>query len=736
MQFGDLDGTGNKADCLQHYVNWNMNMDIDQTGRRMRAPISYRNALLLGCSALIALTPALSFAQDAGTDGDATALEAIVVRGAAGGTVLNTEDDSKSIVATETTGAGKMPTDILVAPATVSVITSKEIRERGSDSIEQVVQYTAGVVTDFYGSDDRYDYFDIRGFTPYTYRDGLAIGRTFAGVKEEPYAFERIEVLKGTSSSSFGAAEPGGSVNYVSKMPKSERFGEVYGTGGSFAHKELGFDFGDNLTEDDTLSYRLTGKFQRADAEYDYSQDDENFIMGGLTWRPTDATSLTFIFDHLDKDGVPGSGGHPLGTDFDRDMFFGEPDYYFSETNRNTYSVMFDHDFGNGLSFGSSARYSNLDDGFGSAYIGSTPTDGSTVAGRYFFGNEKSTEQFIIDANLVYETSFDNVESRTLFGAEYNNFDSDSDNFYTGAPSIDWENPIYTGGPGPMLPYASTRNDQNTRSIYLQEDLTFFDRLTVSVGLRNDWLDLSETNLLAGSTQSGNHSEFTKRLGISYKITEELAPYISYAESAAPPAAGSDPTTGKQYEAGIKYRPDAFPALITASVYDLTKGNITVFDQVTYLPTTVEKVRNRGFELEAKAEVTNNINVTAAYTYIDSHIDEPGGTNDGNRLMRVPKHMASIWGAYTLEGQGARGDMTFGAGARYTGSYYTNIDNSTSSESAVVFDAAFTYKVQENTTFQLNVNNVFDEKHVASKDTGAVYYNPGRSILATLRQTW
>jgi iron complex outermembrane receptor protein len=710
-------------------------MNIDRTGARPRqAPIHHRNALLFACTAVVALMPGYSIAQDA--DGGATALETLTVKGGSSTGVLNTDEDSRSIVATETTGAGKMPTDILTAPASVSVITSREIQERAADSVEQVVQYTAGVTTDFYGSDDRYDYFDIRGFTPYTYRDGLAIGRTFAGVREEPYAFERIEVLKGASSAGFGAAEPGGSVNYVTKTPKNERFGEVYGTGGSFAHKELGFDFGDNFTEDDTLSYRLTGKFQRSNAEYDYSQDDENFIMGGLTWRPTDATSLTFVFDHLDKDGVPGSGGHPLGTDFDRDTFFGEPDYYFSETNRNTYSVLFDHDFGTGLSFHSNARYSNLNDGFGSAYIGSTPTDGSTEAGRYFFGNDKSTEQFIIDAHLVYETNFDNVESRTLLGADYNKYESDSDNFYTSAPPIDWENPIYSGGPGSMVPYASTNNDQQTNALYLQQDLTFFDKLTVSVGLRNDWLDLSETNLIAGSTVAGNHSEFTKRFGVSYKLTEELAPFISYAESAAPPASGSEPTTGKQYEAGIKYRPEGFPALITASVYDLTKGNITVFDQVTYLPQTVDKVRHRGFELEAKAEVTNNINVIAAYSYIDSRIDEPGGDNDGNRLMRVPKHLASVWGSYTLEGQGARGDMTFGVGARYTDSYYTNISNTASSESAVVFDAAFTYKVQENTTFQLNVNNAFDEKHVASQDTGAVYYNPGRTVMATLRQTW
>jgi len=729
-------------------------MNIDRSGKpSLNALIRSRSMALLGCTAFAAFAPSLSFAQDASQSTSGTTLAPIVVRGNGSAAKLDTSNDSKSIVATETTGVGKMATDVLVAPASVSVITSKEIEERGADSVEKVVQYTAGVVTDFYGGDDRFDYVDIRGFTPNTYRDGLVVGRTFGGTKEEPYAFERIEVLKGTSSSAFGAAEPGGSINYVTKTPKSGRFGEVYGTTGSYAHKEAGFDFGDNITADDTLSYRLTGKFQRADAEYDYSKNDENFIMGGLTWRPSDMTSLTFVYDHLDKQGVPGSGGHPLGTDFDRSVFFGEPDYYFNDINRNTYSLIFDHDFGNGLSFRSNARYVRSDLDFGSAYIASTSTNGSNTAGRYFFGSDTSTEQFVIDANLIYETTFDNIESRTLAGVDYNHFQSQNYGLYYGpagvsggtTPPINWVNPVYTGGPASLAATSGSKSDQKTNAVYLQQDLTFSDRLTLSLGLRNDWLDLSQTNLFAPyTTQTADHSEFTTRFGASYKITEELAAFASYAESAAPPAVGInpatggqiEPTTGKQYEFGVKYRPEAFPALFTASVYDLSKENITVYDQVTYIPATVKKVRHRGLELEAKAELTDNINLIAAYSYIDSKIDEPGGVNDGNRLMRVPKHLASIWGTYTLQGEGARGDMTFGVGARYTDSYFTNITNTISSDSAVIFDAAFTYKIKENTTLQLNVNNVFDEKHMASRDAGALYYNPGRTVYATLRQTW
>jgi iron complex outermembrane receptor protein len=722
---------------LKDHANFGIcSMDIDIAGRRAyRITTLSWKAVLLACTALVSLPPTNSVAQEADNLASDTTLKPIVIGGS--GTTLDTSNDSQSIVATETTAVGRMPTDILVAPASISVITSKEIEVRGADSVEKVVQYTAGVVTDYYGGDDRYDYIDIRGFTPYTYRDGLAIGRTFGGVKEEPYAYERIEVLKGTSSSGFGAAEPGGAVNYVTKLPKTERFGEVYSTGGSFSHKEGGFDFGDNLTEDDTLSYRLTGKFQNADAEYDYSKDNEKFLMGGLTWRPTDLTSLSFVFDHLDKDGIPGSGGQPIGSDFDRDKFFGEPDYYFLTTNRNSYSLMFDHDFDNGLSFGSKARYSNSDTAFGSAYLSNTRTDGSNLADRYFFGSDTSTEQFVVDAHLMYEKDFDNVETRTLVGIDYNNFKSDNYGLYdTSAPPISTKDLVYTGGPVSTDPTYGTANDQKTTGLYLQQDLTFWDKLTTSVGVRNDWFDLSQDDLFSSASDSDTQSKFTKRFGVSYKITEEFAAFASYAESAAPPGIGTEPTTGRQYEVGIKYRPEAFPALFTASVYDLTKSNITVYDSVTYLPSTVEKVRHRGFELEAKAEVTESIDVIAAYSYIDSKIDEPGGVNDGNRLMRVPKHLASVWTTYTLDGEGARGDMTFGVGGRYMDSYFLDLANSGSSESAFVFDASFTYKIQKNTTFQLNMSNVFDEKHIASQDSGGVYYNPGRTVMATLRQTW
>lgn len=713
-------------------------MDMETTGGTTKRSLKrYRKAILLGCTALVALAPRFAIGQEAEAANSDTTLAPIVIQGT--GNVLDTSNDSNSIVATQTTGGSGIPTDILVTPASISVITAKEIQERAAQNLEQILQYTPGVATDIYGMDDRFDYVRIRGFNAYTYRDGLTIGNPFGGVREEPYAYERVEVLKGANSTIFGVADPGGSINYISKRPKSERFGEVYATGGSFSHKEAGFDFGDNITEDDTLSYRLTGKVRDADTEYDHAQDNEKFFMGGLTWRPTDLTSLTVTYDHLNKDGSPGSGGHPIGLDLDRELFLGEPDYNYDETNRNTLSVMFDHDFGNGLSVGSTARYSKSKTGFGYAYVyDTTPADG--FADRDFYGNRSSEERFIINGHMKYDFSVDQVDSTTLMGLEYSKTDTDGVTYYMDAPPIDYTNPNYSGAPVYTGPYNTEKQRQNTKAIYAQQNLTFDDRLTVSLGARNDWMDISQDTWYAGSgttTTEADISEFTKRVGISYKITDEIAPYASYAESVAPPASGNKPERGRQYEIGVKYQPEAFPALFTASVFDLTKTDITVTDpNPPFAKSTTGEIRVRGFELEAKAEVTNNISLTAAYSYLDAEITENGGVNEGNQPQRVPAHQASAWVNYTIPSNGFLGDMTFGLGGRYMSAYYFDDANTQSSDSSVIFDAAFSYKIRENTTFQLNATNLFDEKHVAQGGFGSEYYNPGRAIYATLRQTW
>lgn len=211
-----------------------------------------------------------------------------------------------------------------------------------------MLQYTPGVITDYYGTDDRNDYFQIRGFQATTYRDGLTLG-SMRGMREEPFAYERIEVLRGANSTLFGPADPGGSVNFVSKRPTFQRFGLGYISYDSYNSKEVGVDVGDTLDDDQTLAYRFVGKFKDGEREYDYSKDNDQFVLASISWEPTAYTTGTLIFDYLDRDNTPDSGGYPLDREYDRDDFFGELDFNYHDVERTSITGLLTHDFDNGL---------------------------------------------------------------------------------------------------------------------------------------------------------------------------------------------------------------------------------------------------------------------------------------------------------------------------------------------------------------------------------------------------
>lgn len=728
-------------------------MDRETNAFRRRTRRNRRlSVLLMGCATL-ALVPFGAYAQDATEEAEEVSsakessaeaevyrLSPILVESGA----EPSDDDANSIVAHELWVGGKVATSILDTPASVSVITEKEIEERNAETVEEVLNYTPGIITDYYGTDDRNDYFLIRGFQGSTYRDGMTLG-SMRGVREEPYAFERVEVLKGANSTLFGPSDPGGSVNYVSKTPKFEPFGEGYVQGGSFRHLETGFDFGQALNESKTLAFRLTGKIKDSELEYDYSRDDEAFLMGSLTWEPTDDTSVTVVADYLKRDGTPNSGGYPLDREYDRELFFGEPDFNTHDVDRGTVSAMLEHDFGGGLSLRANARYSDLTDDFGYVYLYDFAGRTGDVLSRYYFGTDSSSEELIGNAMLQYDASFGPVDSSTLAGVEYRDASTDSSSLYGLAAPIDISDPVYSGAPTGISPYREEEQDYVTKSAFMQQNLAFFDRVIVTGGVRFDRLELESSGIDSGVAfdDSDEFNEVSFRGALTYKVTDEISTYVSYVESVAPPQIGTEPERGEQYEVGVKYRPSEINALFSAAVFDLTKKDITipvVQEDGSIERELVGESRVRGFEIEGKAEVTENLDVIAGYSYLDTEVIESnpvrGVEVEGNEFTSVPNHLASFRANYLVPGSGWRGDLSFGAGARFVGSYYFNQQNDNGeSDATVLFDASLGYNVMENVDLRLNAANLLDNQHVVGSGT-ANYYNPGRTITATLRYSW
>jgi iron complex outermembrane receptor protein len=691
---------------------------------------------------VIAALSAPSAVAQSTSDQSSTHLEPIVIETGTG------DNPAKSIVSGTAQSSSKSDTPILKSANSVSVITEKEIETRKAQSMQAVVSYTSGVSVDEFGSDDRYDYYRIRGFDQTalgTYRDGLParIPAWYTAARLEPYGLERVEVLKGSTSTLFGLNGPGGLINAVTKKPTRTPFGEVYTTLGTDNHFETGLDIGGPFSPDSPWAYRITVKGQKADGSYDYSKDDRLYIAPALTYSPDATTSLTLLTDFSKRNGAP-ARGIPQGVNIDIDTFLGEPDYNRFNTTQADAGYEFMHRFDNGVTFRQNARYSHTGLDYQEVY-GATA---DPTADRTSFGADGNSNRFAIDNQLQYDHEIGSAKNKLLVGSDFT-YDNTRENIVYGtAGPIDIYNPVYCGlSCVHPAPYVNWKVKQSALGIYAQDELTLFDKLTLTGGLRYDTVDSTADYLDSGTSDHGTENALTKRLGASYLLTPELSAYANYSESFQPLVAPSangyavggslKPQEGTQYEVGLKFKPEDFKGLFTLAFFDLTQTNVPSWNDAHTVQKQIGEVRVRGIELEGKFEVFDRLNATLAYSYWDGEITGDGdGSLVGNTPERVPQHLASAWLDYTIPGNGTFGDLTLGAGARYVGSTYGDAANTVKIGSHIVFDAMAAYKVTDNVTLQVNATNLFDEQYVATSYYGTDFYGDGRAVFGTLKYNW
>lgn len=670
--------------------------------------------------------------------GGATVLDMVRVQGDNVGGMLGPDS---TIVATGSTAGSKTDTPLRDVPASVSVVTQKELQQRGVTKLDEALAYTAGVSTDIYGSDDRYDFFLMRGFyqgATGNYRDGLPMrNSSFTGSRMEPYGMQRIEALKGSTSTLFGLNSPGGLVNAITKRPQDYKFGEVYTTFGE-DHAETGTDFGGPIDDEGLWSYRLTGKWQNGSNGIDFSQDDRLYIAPALTFSPSDATSFTLLSDYNRRRGNT-AHGIPYQSGIDSETYLGEPDFDNMDTTERNIGYAFEHDFGGGLSFRQNARHTDLDLTYESVYGGSTDPS----VRRQAIAIHGHSERFALDNQLQYDASFGRFDSRTLLGFDYTNDKVRESRADGSADGISVTNPVYCGRACVTLPTPGVSdNDMITKGLYLQEELTFDDRIILTLGGRYDHVET--VNDYGSYGYRTTEEAFTTRAGLTYKATDEVSVYASYSESFQPVSplyaaflGNSRAQEGMQYEIGAKYQPTGIDALFTLALFDLTQTNVAQWNGT--LPTQVGKVNVQGIELEGKMALTNQVNLTLAYSYWKPEIEDDDLTaNIGNRPQLVPNHLASAWLDYTIPGNGTLGDLTLGLGARFVGKTYGDNANTIELPSRTLVDAALHYKVTDATTLSVTATNIFDREHITHVDTwnNTAYYGDRRTIKASLRYTW
>ena len=146
-------------------------------------------------------------------------------------------------------------TDVKRMPASIQVVTEALIADMDTRRVEDSIRFVSGVGlgarNEGSGGGSRSEQFVVRGFqTSQVLRNGIRL----QGITNSAN-LERIEVLKGPSSIFFGASDPGGVINVITKKPLAERYGSVRLGFGDNNYKYAEFDFNQPIIEK-TLLFR------------------------------------------------------------------------------------------------------------------------------------------------------------------------------------------------------------------------------------------------------------------------------------------------------------------------------------------------------------------------------------------------------------------------------------------------------------------------------------------------
>ncbi|MGB3044992.1 MAG: TonB-dependent siderophore receptor [Xanthobacteraceae bacterium] len=668
--------------------------------------------------------------------------------------------------AKQSISSSKTDTPILETPQSVSVVTRDQMVAQGAQDLPQALGYTPGVTVPSYGPNQFFDNFKVRGFDAPRYLDGLRLPSdvtTFAAPKIETYGLERLEVLKGPSSGLYGASDPGGIINMISKRPQATPHYSVEGTFGSYDRYQGAFDIGGPMDAAGEWLYRLVGLFRQSNTEVNFVQDNKIFIAPSLTWRPNADTSFTILshYQKIDNKGyqqyVPGQvafSGNPLGR-IKRNTYLGEPgaDGYLLEQMALGYA--FEHRFDNNVQFRQNFRYTEATQDLHS--IRPEGMIGNNLVLRSYDYVRAHTQNLTLDNQLQADFRTGPVTHKVLGGFDYTHMKANSEFRITYAfPPIDAFNPVY-GAAIPSFaslapPFIKRDDHQSQAGFYLQDQIKF-DRWTLTLSGRQDIVNTAFTSAgvypMAGN-YSRSDSAQTGRVGLNYLFDNGVSPYVTYSTSFTPNL-GADlfgntfkPTTGDNIEFGVKYQPLGSNLMLTAAYFDTRQNNVLTADPANpFFNTQTDAMRVRGFEFEAKGNITREFEIVAGYSHLDPKVTASIAGNVGKDMINTARDQASLWGKYTWH-DGPLAGLGLGAGVRYVGDTFGDYANTLVVPAYTVVDAAISYDFGylrpdlRGFTAQINARNLTDRYYVQSCFTGLPYcaLGQGRTILGTLKYSW
>jgi iron complex outermembrane receptor protein len=647
-------------------------------------------------------------------------------------------------------------------PATVNIVTQKDIEERGARGLVETFRLVPGVVVG--NNPGEVGTTATRGFfkaTAFSVDGSRVADPVFLGRDYSSFHFDRVEVLKGPASVVSGTGGLAGSYNIITKQATTDRtFTEGMVSYGSFNTWDTGV--GLNVALSPQAAVRSTFTFSSSNGYVEDTDSEKLGFSTNILLKPSDRLTLSTSIDYFKDDYSTAYYATPLiprsvardptdvvsstdGLVLDRSIRY--KNYNVLDGNMNMESVWLRNaaeykltdqwTLRNELSYYSADRLWRDADFY---TFTDSPTPGITrgttlISHDHEFWSERLALRF--DGNIG------GMRNRFAAGAEYMETTFGSRRAFGSTGPVDIFFPdrgFYTES----TPGTFETAEHVTKAAFAEHAINLTPAWILASGIRYETIDLNRTSSALPEPFGNDLGATTWRIGTTYELRPGTTLFAQYAEAVAPVSAlmiasltnsQFKLTTGNSMELGVRSRMLGGRVMATASVYQIEQDDIITRN----LQSSVQggSQRSRGVEVETAISLTDRWNLSLSGTLIDTEFTDltaaDGTSLVGNRPVNTVPWAWSALTTYRLESLPA----TVGAQLTGVGPFYTSNANLYEAQERTVLDAWVAFDLGKG-TLRLRGRNLTDEFYVewADYNETSVYVGAPRSFDVTYSVKW
>lgn len=646
-------------------------------------------------------------------------------------TVLVTGSSQDGKLKGDTSTGSNLGLSRLETPASVDVITRRQLEERGDANLVEAITRAPGISNMGHPGNGSSS-LSARGFT-----GTVSVLRLYDGMRQyggagitfpfSTWAVERIEVLRGPAAVIYGEGAIGGVVNIVPKAPtRGAVQNELQAALGTEGTRRLAVGSGGAIGE--RWSYRLDASGEESNGWVERGDASNRAFSGALRYDVSPELDVRLSLAHgrqkpMRYFGTPLVDGRQLAALREKNYNVGDSRIAY----KDSWADLLANWRPNGgvlvrtrlYHVDSERHWRNAE-----AYV-YNPASGLV---------DRSDNTEILHDQQQTGITTDAAFKGLLFGLE----NTLSLGFDVNRAEFTHTNNTYVGSSGAVDPFEPApgvfisdvptipryRTEAKQYALFMEDRLALTPQWSLVGGLRYDHADVERHNLVAGGLAfDKTFANVGWRLGTVYALTPDLSVYGQLSKAADPVSAlfflspansQFRNASGRGLEIGVK---QAFPdkrGEWTLAVYDINKDNLLTRD-----PANPAQSIQVGERSSRGIEGTLNLNLAQGWTLdanaallrarFDDFQEAAGGvlvSRAGKRPPDVPQQTANLWLHWDFQP-----GWSAGAGLRHVGARYADNANTLEMAAYTTTDLSLRWKATAQTSLTLRGFNVFDKRY-------------------------